>query len=98
MAHQPLAGHVNFVATGGRTARETLPWEASKCMGYHAIFGANDGTACADLCQLVIAARNLVLTPGDPAAGDAHAPRLCYGGGGGGGSLADRAGNPAGTE
>ena len=31
-AHKPLAGHVTFFETGGRTARETLAWEAGACV------------------------------------------------------------------
>ena len=30
-AHKPLAGHVTFFETGGRTARKTLAWEAGEC-------------------------------------------------------------------
>ena len=66
-AHKPLAGHVTFFETGGRTARETLAWEAGECVGYHETFAAGDGTAGAYVCQLVIAAPKLVLTPGGPA-------------------------------
>ena len=66
-AHQPLAGHVTFFETGGRTARETLAWEAGECVGYHETFAAGDGAAGAYVCQLVIAAPKLVLTPGGPA-------------------------------
>ena len=66
-AHKPLAGHVTFFETGGRTARETLAWEAGECVGYHETFAAGDGTAGAYVCQLVIAAPRLVLTPGGPA-------------------------------
>ena len=66
-AHKPLAGHVTFFETGGRTARETLAWEAGECVGYHETFAAGDGTAGAYVCQLVIAAPRLVLTPGGAA-------------------------------
>ena len=66
-AHKPLAGHVTFFETGGRTARETLAWEAGECVGYHETFAAGDGAAGAYVCQLVIAAPKLVLTPGGPA-------------------------------
>jgi Hemolysin coregulated protein Hcp (TssD) len=66
-AHKPLAGHVTFFETGGRTARETLSWEAGECVGYHETFAAGDGPAGAYVCQLVIAAPKLVLTPGGPA-------------------------------
>jgi Hemolysin coregulated protein Hcp (TssD) len=66
-AYKPLAGHVTFFETGGRTARETLAWEAGACVGYHETFAAGDGGAGAYVCQLVIAAPKLVLTPGGPA-------------------------------
>lgn len=51
----------------GTTARETLAWEAGECVGYHEIFAAGDGTAGAYVCQFVIAAPRLVLTPGGSA-------------------------------
>jgi len=66
-AHQPLAGHLTFFGTDRRTARETLSWTAGECVGYHESFAAGDDTAGAYVCQLVIAAPKLVLTPGGPA-------------------------------
>ena len=48
-------------------ARETLAWEAGECVGYHETLAAGDGKAGAYVCQLVIAAPKLVLTPGGPA-------------------------------
>ena len=44
-AHKPLAGHVTFFETGGRTARETLAWEAGACVGYHETLAAGDAEA-----------------------------------------------------
>ncbi len=66
-AHKPLAGHVTFFETDGHTARETLAWEAGECVGYHETFAAGDAVAGAYVCQVVIAASKLVLTPGGPA-------------------------------
>ena len=37
-AHKPLAGHVVFPETDGRTARKTLVWEAGHWVSYHKTF------------------------------------------------------------
>ena len=66
-AHQPLAGHVTFFETDRRTARETVAWDAGECVGYHESFAAGDTGDGAYVCQLVISAPRLVLTPGGPA-------------------------------
>ena len=65
-ARKPLAGHVTFFGTDRRTARETLSWAAGECVGYHESFAAGDTGGGAYVCQLVIAAGKLVLTPGGP--------------------------------
>ena len=63
-AHKLLAGHVTFFEADRRTARETVSWEAGQCVRYQESFAAGDVGVGAYVCQLVIAATELVLTPG----------------------------------
>jgi hypothetical protein len=65
-ARKPLDGHVTFFETDRRTARETVSFAAGACVGYHEVFAGGNGAAGAYVCQLIIAAAQLVLTPGGP--------------------------------
>lgn len=63
-AHKRLAGHITFFEADRRTARETVSFEAGQCVRYQESFEAGNAEAGAYVCQLVIAAEKLVLTPG----------------------------------
>lgn len=74
--YKPLAGHVTFFETNGRTARETVSWEVGQCIGYQELFEAGDAGVGAYVCQLVIATTKLTLSPGSaPKPFVAAAPR-----------------------
>jgi hypothetical protein len=64
--YKPLSGHVTFFETDRCTARETVSFAGGACMGYHEVLAGNNGAAGAYVCQLTIAAAQLMLTPGGP--------------------------------
>ena len=73
--HKPLAGWVVFADTQGGPARETLAWEAGECVGYRETFESGSAEAGAYVCHLTIAATQLAMQPGGPAAYTSPAAR-----------------------
>ncbi len=65
---KPLAGRVVFFETKGGAARETLSWEAGHCVGYREEFEAGNADQGAYRCFLTVAAPELTMAPGGPAA------------------------------
>ena len=66
--HKPLAGRITFFDGKGGSALETLTWEAGECVGYQEVFASGDADAGAYGCHLTIAAPQLTMLPGGPAA------------------------------
>jgi hypothetical protein len=56
-AHKALPGHVTFFEADRRTARETLSFQAGKCVGYHEAFTAGNISVGAYVCQAYAVAR-----------------------------------------
>lgn len=63
-SHKSLPGHVTFSEADRRTARETLSFQAGKCVGYQETFTAGAINPGAYVCQLTLASDGLTLTPG----------------------------------
>jgi hypothetical protein len=66
--HYPLTGQVVFADAKGGATLETLAWEGGQCVGYREEFASGDASAGAYVCHLTIAAPQLRLQPGGPAA------------------------------
>ena len=66
--YKPLAGRITFFDGKGGSALETLTWEAGECVGYQEVFASGDADAGAYGCHLTIAAPQLTMLPGGPAA------------------------------
>ena len=66
--YKPLAGRIIFFDGKGGSALETLTWEAGECVGYQEVFASGDADAGAYVCHLTIAAPQLTMLPGGPAA------------------------------
>lgn len=62
--HKPLAGYVTFFESDQHTARETLAWEAGKCVSYREEFCSGDEEQGAYVCHLLIAATSFTLQAG----------------------------------
>lgn len=63
-----MAGRITFFDGKGGSALETLAWEAGECVGYQEVFASGDADAGAYVCHLTIAAPQLTMLPGGPAA------------------------------
>ncbi|MGI4735330.1 MAG: type VI secretion system tube protein TssD [Janthinobacterium lividum] len=66
--HKPLAGQVLFFDGKSGPVLEALAWEAGECVGYQEVFVAGSLSAGAYVCHLTIAAAQLRMQPGGPAA------------------------------
>jgi len=73
-AYKPLPGHVIFYDAKGGSALETLAWTAGHCVGYQEQFEQGNQELGAYVCHLTIAAPQLTLRPGSPAAYISPAP------------------------
>ncbi|WP_375418567.1 type VI secretion system tube protein TssD [uncultured Hymenobacter sp.] len=72
--YKPLPGRVVFYETQGRTARETLSWEAGNCVGYREDFQSGSIEDGAYVCHVTITAPKLTMQAGQvSAAGCGHA-------------------------
>ncbi|HEX8326884.1 MAG TPA: type VI secretion system tube protein TssD [Hymenobacter sp.] len=72
--HKPLGGQVVFFDGRGGPVLETLAWEAGECVGYREDFASGEADAGAYVCHLTIAAPQLSMRPGGPAAYVSPAP------------------------
>jgi hypothetical protein len=67
-AHHPLDEYVSFFKENEFMAHETVAFTGGECVGYQELFEAGAVTIGSYRCSLTIAATQLKLVPGGPAA------------------------------